>query len=116
MIKPIERFAEIEQFKNGRAFAAYLGLVPRQHSSGGKAHLLGISKRGDKYLRGLLIHGARTVLQWAHKHKDRRSQWARQLQERRGTNRTIVALANKNARVIWVLMMRDEHYRPMAAV
>lgn len=105
-----------EQFKNGREFAAYLGLVPRQHSSGGKAQLLGISKRGDSYLRKLLIHGARTVLQWAHKYTDRRSQWVQQVQARRGTNRALVALANKNARVLWVLMMRDERYHPVAAV
>jgi transposase len=105
-----------EQFKNGREFAAYLGLVPRQHSSGGKAQLLGISTRGDPYLRKLLIHGARSVLHWAHKYTDRRSQWIQQVQARRGTNRAVVALANKNARVIWVLMTRDERYRPLAAV
>jgi transposase len=99
-------------FKNGRQFAAWLGLVPRQHSTAGKPRLLGISKRGDRYLRKLLVHGARATLRWVkHKH-DRRSQWIRALIERRGTNRAVVALANKNARIAWVLLTTDQVYNP----
>ncbi len=97
-------------FKNGRELSAWLGLVPRQHSSGGKNVLLGISKRGDVYLRTLLIHGARTTLRWLDRRTDPQSQWLRKLEERRGTNRAAVALANKNARVIWALMTRDQDY------
>jgi transposase len=102
-------------FKNGRQFAAWLGLVPRQHSSGGKERLLGISKRGDVYLRTLLIHGARTVIQWRQADpKDRQGLWLKGLIERRGINRACVALANKNARRMWVLMARNEEYREIA--
>lgn len=98
-------------FKNGRQLSAYMGLVPRQHSTGGKDRLLGISKRGDSYIRKLLIHGARTVIQWVGEKEDPKSVWLRKLIERRGINRATVALANKNARVIWVLMAREENYR-----
>ncbi len=97
-------------FKNGRHFAAFLGLVPRQHSSGGKQRLLGISKRGDVYLRKLLIHGARSALLRIDKKTDRRSEWLKQLKIRRGNNRTSVALANKNARVIWAMVANDDIY------
>jgi transposase len=99
-------------FKNGRQFAAWLGLVPRQHSTGGKPRLLGISKRGDIYLRKLLVHGARATLRWVKFKNDRRSQWVRALMERRGTNRAVVALANKNARIAWVLLTTDQVYTP----
>jgi transposase len=99
-------------FKNGRQFAAWLGLVPRQHSTGGKPRLLGISKRGDIYLRKLLVHGARATLRWVKFKNDRRSQWLRALMERRGTNRAVVALANKNARIAWVLLTTDQVYTP----
>jgi transposase len=99
-------------FKNGRQFAAWLGLVPRQHSTGGKPRLLGISKRGDRYLRKLLVHGARATLRWAKLKHDRRSRWVRALIERRGTNRAVVALANKNARIAWVLLTTDQVYTP----
>ena len=103
-------------FKNGRGLSAWLGLVPRQNSSGGKDQLLGISKRGDTYLRGLLIHGARTVLKNADNKTDRQSVWVKKLAERRGKNRAAVALANKNARAIWVLMTRNEEFKSFAAV
>jgi transposase len=83
-------------FKNGRQFAAWVGLVPRQHSTGGKPRLLGISKRGDVYLRTLLIHGARATLRWIGVKTDRRSTWLRGLMARRGKNKAAVALANKN--------------------
>jgi len=85
-------------FKNGRQFAAWLGLVPRQHSSGGKERLLGISKRGDTYLRMLLIHGACAVLIRLHRHADQAEGWLARLVARRNSNIAAVALANKNAR------------------
>jgi transposase len=90
-------------YRNGRQLAASLGLVPRQHSSGGKTVLLGISKRGDKYLRTLLIHGARAVLRYAPGKADPLSVWLNQLAGRRGVNRAAVALANKNARRLWAI-------------
>ncbi len=99
-------------FKNGRQFAAWLGLVPKQHSSGGKARLFGISKRGDRYLRTLLIHGARAVLSRAAGKTDARSQWIGRMRERRHPNVVAVALANKNARIIWLLLSKDQEYRP----
>lgn len=88
-------------FKNGRQVAAWLGLVPRQHSSGGKEVLLGISKRGDAYLRTLLIHGARAVMRSADKHEEPLCRWAIAVRERRGVNKATVALANKMARQLW---------------
>jgi transposase len=107
--------SDTTQFKNGRQFAAWLGLVPRQHSTGGKERLLGISKRGDSYLRKLLVHGARSCLRWVGRKRDRRSQWVQALMERRGWNRAAVALANKNARVAWVLLGTEQVYRTTAA-
>jgi transposase len=104
--------SDASAFKNGRQFAAWLGLVPRQHSTGGKERLLGISKRGDSYLRKLLIHGARATLRWVGRKTDRRSQWIRQLSERRGKNRTAVAVANKNARIVWALLTSHQVYEP----
>lgn len=98
-------------FKNGRELAAYLGLVPRQHSTGGKQTLLGISKRGDRYLRTLLIHGARAALRFTARKIDKLSRWATALNDRRGNNITAVALANKNVRIAWCLLTRDETYR-----
>ncbi len=97
-------------FKNGRQFAAYLGLVPKQHSSGGRNCLLGISKRGDSYLRKLLIHGARSVVRTLGNKEDKLSCHLKDLQVRRGFNRTSVALANRNARVIWALLAHDQEY------
>ena len=97
-------------FKSGRELAAWLGLVPRQFSTGGKQTLLGISKRGDKYLRTLLIHGARSVVQMAGKHVDSRSQWIIRLVERRGRNISAVALANKNARTAWAVLTKKRSY------
>lgn len=101
-------------FKNGREMAAWLGLVSRQHSTGGKPRLLGISKRGDVYLRKLLIHGARAALRWADKKHDKRSMWVTALKERRGQNIAAVALANKTVRTAWVLITRNEKYRTTA--
>jgi transposase len=102
--------SDTSAFKNGRQFAAWLGLVPRQHSTGGKARLLGISKRGDVYLRKLLVHGARATLRWGGLKADRRRQWLRGLLERRGKKKTAVALADKNARIAWVLLTTDQGY------
>ena len=101
------------RFRNGRHFAAYLGLVPKQHSSGGKNILLGISKRGDTYLRTLLIHGGRTMVRsvmkaaTSHLEPKGRNAWILSLYERRGYNRTAVAVANKNARILWVLLTHE---------
>jgi len=102
---------DAKEFKNGRHLSAWLGLVPRQYSSGGKSRLQGISKRGDTYLRTLLIHGARVVLRYAIGKADARSRWLQDLITRRGYNRAAVALANKNARVIQVLLSHSDAYR-----
>lgn len=101
-------------FKNGRQMSAWIGLVPRQHSSGGKQTLLGISKRGDTYLRTLLIHGARAAVATAKRKQDARSRWITALAERRGANIAAVALANKNMRILWALMVRGDKYRKAA--
>lgn len=101
-------------FKNGRQLAAWLGLVPRQYSSGHTQRLLGISKRGDRYLRTLLIHGARSVVTRAGTKTDARSQWIQAKRQQRGMNRACVALANKNARIIWALLSKGESYRQSA--
>lgn len=103
-------------FRNGRQFAAWLGLVPKQKSSGGKARLFGISKRGDRYLRTLMIHGARAVLGKAGGKEDPRSQWIGRMRERRHPNVVAVALANKNARIVWALLSREQEYRPAHSV
>lgn len=102
---------EGKDFSNGRHFSAWCGLVPKQHSSGGKDNLLGISKRGNAYLRTLFIHGARAVLQHSCHKQDKFSCWAIQLAERRGFNRACVAVANKLARMAWVIAAREEEYR-----
>jgi transposase len=98
-------------FKHGRQFAAWLGLVPRQHATGGKERLLGLSKRGDRSLRTLLVHGARTTIRWVGRKTDRRSPGIRPLVERRGTNRAAVAVANKNARIVWALLTSHQAYQ-----
>lgn len=110
----IAAVGDISVFRNARQFAAWLGLVPRQNTTGGKPRLLGISKRGDVYLRKLLIHGARAMLRRVAAKGDRLSQWLCKLIERRGKNRAAVALANKNARIVWALLSRDENYRTYA--
>ena len=104
--------SDASAFTNGRQCAAWLGLVPRQYSTGGQARLLGMSKRGESYLRKLLIHGARATIRWVGRKTDRRSQWIRQLRERRGKNRTAVAVANKNARIVWALLTSHQDYQP----
>jgi transposase len=99
-------------FRNGREFAAWLGLVPRQRSSGGKARMLGISKRGDRYIRTLMIHGARAILARARDKEDARSQWIGRMRETRHPNVVAVALANKNARVVWSMLPSGADYEP----
>ena len=101
-----------KQFKRGRDFAAWLGLTPRQHSSGGKERLLGISKRGDSYLRTLLIQGASAVLRVVGQKDDPRSRWLQNLCSRRNKNIAAVALANKNARIIWALLTKETDFLP----
>ncbi|MCF6778027.1 transposase, partial [Thiotrichales bacterium 19X7-9] len=97
-------------FKNGRHFAAWLGLVPRQFSSGGKTKLGRISKRGDKYIRKLLIHGARSAISRSKNKFDSKSIWALRKVKEIGYNKACVALANKHARIIWNLIAKDEPY------
>ncbi|MDK7207821.1 hypothetical protein SB6095_03068 [Klebsiella quasivariicola] len=104
---------DAKQFKSGREMAAWLGLVPRQHSSGGKTKMGHISKRGDSYLRTLLIHGARAVLNACDHKEDRRSRWLQSVAERRNRNIATVAMANKNARIAWSVLSRGEEYRVM---
>jgi transposase len=108
--------SDATQFKNGRQFSAWLGLVPREHSTGGKPRLLGISKRGNSYLRKLLVHGARATLRWVDSKQDDRSRWLKALIARRGKNRAAVALANKNARIAWALLTHHEEYRVKTVV
>lgn len=98
------------EFQNGRHLAAWLGLVPRQHSSGEKSVLMGISKRGSQQLRTLLIHGGRAVVRTAGSKTDPIAVWVNQLRERRGYNRAAVAVANKNARIIWAVLRTGEPY------
>jgi len=107
----VSSIGDANTFKNGRQFAAWLGLVPKQHSSGGKTRLKGITKQGDQYLRRLLIHGARAATYWAKRGSTRRSQWITELEGRAGTNRTAVALANKNARIAWAILAKGEAYQ-----
>jgi transposase len=101
-------------FRKGREFAAWLGLIPRQHSTGGKARLLGISKRGNIYLRRMFIHGARAVLLRVKYDTGRLGQWARQLELRAPRNKVIVAVANKLARIAWAVLSTGNEYRNVA--
>jgi transposase len=110
----VAAIGDISVFKNGRELAAWLGLVPRQHSTGGKPTLLGISKRGDTYLRTLLIHGGRTVVRVAEKYQDKRNIWINQLDQRRGKNISAVAVANKNARIAWALLSNKTTFQASA--
>jgi transposase len=100
------------QFTNGRQLAASLGLTPRQHSSGGKERLLGISKRGDAYLRTLMIHGARSAIRTAKNKDDRVSLWALRVAARSHPNVAAVALANKTARMAWAMLRHGTNYQP----
>ncbi|BBE80108.1 MULTISPECIES: IS110 family transposase [Phytobacter] len=104
------------EFKNGRHFAALLGLVPRQHSSGDRQVLMNMTKKGDKHLRTLFIHGARAVVRVATNNNDGcLHQWVNQLKERSGFNKTTVAVANKNARIIWSMLRNDSEYQTVGS-
>lgn len=105
----VASIGDAKNFDSGRQLAAWLGLVPRQHSSGGKTNLLGMSKRGDSYLRTLLIHGARSVIHRAG-HKTDICSWVNAVVQRRNKNVGAVALANKNARTVWALLAHDRRY------
>lgn len=115
-IGPITATALLAALGDGKAFtsarqvAAWLGLVPRQDSSGGKPKLLGISKRGDVYLRTLPIHGGRAVVNAAAKKDDAQSRWINELVKRRNINIAAVAVANKNARIVWALLTKSVEY------
>ena len=108
----VATIGDASQFRSGRQLAAWLGRVPRQHSSGGKERLGRISKHGDGYLRKLLVHGARTVLLWSRRRKETRSSWLENLLAHRPTNVVLVAMANKTARVVWAMLSRNETFRP----
>jgi len=107
----VATIGEVKQFENARQLAAWIGLVPRQHSSGGKQTRLGISKRGDSYLRTLLIHGARSVVRLIDRNPETKAGWLGKLLGRRHKNVAIVALANKNARTVWALLRHDRAYQ-----
>lgn len=106
----VASIGDAKNFKNGRQLAAWLGLVPRQHSSGGKQTLLGISKRGDSYLRTLLIHGARAMLLAAERKESFAGSWLAGVMGRRNRNVATVAQANKTARIVWALLAHDRQY------
>jgi transposase len=107
----VASIGDAKSFKNGRQLAAWIGLVPRQESTGGKTKLLGISKRGDVYLRTLLIHGGRAVLRHLKRHADQAEGWLAKLASRRNANIAAVALANKNARIVWALLAHGREYQ-----
>ena len=102
-------------YASSRDYAASLGVVPKQHSSGDKQVYLGVSKRGNRYIRTMLIHGARSVLKTCSGKTDKLSLWLQALIERRGFNKATVALANKNARILWAMASKDQSYQVRAA-
>ena len=101
---------DFRQFKNGAQFGAWCGIAPRQRSSGGKTQLGPITRRGDSYLRTLLIQGAKSAVLTAHKRQDPISRWAHALRERSGWQIAAVALANKNARILWAVMTKAARF------
>jgi transposase len=114
----IATVGDARAFRNGRQFAAWLGLVPRQYSSGGKTRLGTITRRGDAYLRTLLVQGAKSSLKMALRRApekaSRQERWASDLHARAGYHKTLIAIANKNARILWALLARDARYNPEA--
>ena len=106
----VASLGDARSFRNGREMAAWLGLVPRQHSSGGKPLLLGISKRGDSYLRTLMVHGARSAIRVAERKQTTTDNWSTEMMKRRHKNVAAVARANKNARVAWALLAHGRDY------
>ncbi len=112
----VARLGNAEHYHKGRQLAAAIGLTPRPHSSGGKHRLLGISKRGDVYLRTLLVHGARAVVTQARHKDDRLSRWVTGIATRRHLNVAAVALANKTARMAWAMLRNETDYDPDFAI
>lgn len=108
----LAQVGDLKQFKSAGQFGAWLGLVPSQHGSGGKTKLGRITKRGDDYLRTLLIQAAKSAVMTAHKRKDRLSQWVLQLKERVGWQKAAVALANKHARILWAVLTKGRTFDP----
>lgn len=106
----ISAIGNANNFKNGRELSAWLGLVPRQYSTGGQQRLLGISKRGDTYLRSLLVQGAISAMTRCKNRSDSQLIWARQLREKKGLQKSAVALANKMGRIVWSVMAKDHDY------
>lgn len=112
----VARFGDGAHFKRGRQAAASVGLTPRHHGTGGKNRLMGITKRGDGYLRSILIHGARAVVSRAHDKEDRLSRWVSELKDRSHTNVAAVALANKTVRVAWAMLRNGTDFDPEFAM
>jgi hypothetical protein len=113
---PIHEPSDANSFDNGRQVSAWLGLVPRQCSSGGKPTLLGMSKRGDAYLRTLLIHGARSAILAAQRKSKNTNLWLTNLLNRRHPNIAAVALANKNVRTVWAMLAHDREFKANYAI
>ena len=111
-VKPYVKTNKSDYFHKGREFAAWMGVVPREHSTGGQQKLIGISKRGNSYLRRLFVQGARAVLQQRTKQSSGLSAWLAQLTSRTHRNVAAVALANKLARIAWAVLAKNEQYRP----
>ncbi|WP_429349609.1 transposase [Paraburkholderia sp. Clong3] len=111
----VATIADVHQFKNGRQMAAWLGTVPKQKSSGGKCRLGRITKQGNGYLRTLLFQSARVAVLGAHRRNDRLSRWIVQLQARVGYYKTLVAVANKHARILWAILAKGEKFDPAHA-
>ena len=112
----VAKFGDASHFKQGRQAAASVGLTPRHHGTGGKNRLFGITKHGDPYLRSILIHGARSVVNQAKRRDDRLSRWATELAQRSHMNVAAVALANKTVRMAWAMLRNGTDYDPELAV
>lgn len=109
----VASISDARQFKSGRELAAWIGLVPRQYSTGGKARLVGVGRRANHYLRRQLVHGARAVALRLKTKSDPRSRWSQAVIDRRGFNKGIVAMANKIARTAWAMLVRQQDYAPV---
>lgn len=112
----VARFGDGSHFSRGRQAAASVGLTPRHHGTGGKNRLMSITKQGDRYLRSILIHGARSAVSQAHRKDDRLSRWATELKQRSHANVAAVALANKTVRIAWAMLRHGTDYEPQFAV